>query len=181
MGICGSTKTDETVACFEKFKTTAFSYRLSDDHLMEFAVYWTLLRLGKDEKVEGLPQGDFYVVMDGDIDLKLGDTVICHKTKGDSLGIPQDKEQKNSQPVGELSATARNPSTLLHLTVDHLEAYLVEFPALKDNILPLMGQTTKRLSKVECFEGIPAAKLTVQIGRAVQQECRDRSRMPSSA
>eukprot|EP00456_Euglypha_rotunda_P029753 TRINITY_DN2326_c0_g1_i13.p1 TRINITY_DN2326_c0_g1~~TRINITY_DN2326_c0_g1_i13.p1 ORF type:complete len:203 (-),score=18.39 TRINITY_DN2326_c0_g1_i13:22-630(-) len=202
MGICGSTKTDETVSCFEKLKTTAFSYRLSDDQLMEFAVYWTVLRIGKDEKVEGLPQGDFYIVMDGDIDLKLSDAVICHKTRGDCLGVPQ--EQK-SQTGEELTAVARTPTVLLQFTAENWEIYAAENPNLKDKILPLMGQSTKRLAKVECFEGIPSARLTLlnmmfkyvvlrkgdtlfkeeslgsKIGRAVQQECRDRSRMPSSA
>eukprot|EP00456_Euglypha_rotunda_P072343 TRINITY_DN65421_c0_g1_i1.p2 TRINITY_DN65421_c0_g1~~TRINITY_DN65421_c0_g1_i1.p2 ORF type:complete len:105 (-),score=10.70 TRINITY_DN65421_c0_g1_i1:10-324(-) len=35
--------------------------------------------------------------------------------------------------------------------------------------------------RIACYWGIPWPAAAGQIGRAVQQECRDRSRMPSSA
>eukprot|EP00456_Euglypha_rotunda_P009327 TRINITY_DN12040_c0_g1_i6.p1 TRINITY_DN12040_c0_g1~~TRINITY_DN12040_c0_g1_i6.p1 ORF type:complete len:117 (-),score=21.78 TRINITY_DN12040_c0_g1_i6:17-367(-) len=76
-------------------------------------------------------------------------------------------------------------------TVRHKE--LKSGPAVKSTTLLLPGQSSKSsledqvreqaaaIQKLQEIVAALEARLAKQIGRAVQQECRDRSRMPSSA
>eukprot|EP00456_Euglypha_rotunda_P006148 TRINITY_DN11047_c0_g1_i10.p1 TRINITY_DN11047_c0_g1~~TRINITY_DN11047_c0_g1_i10.p1 ORF type:complete len:179 (+),score=21.79 TRINITY_DN11047_c0_g1_i10:317-853(+) len=55
---------------------------------------------------------------------------------------------------------------------------------IKNDLFKIMdvgGQRSERKKWIRCFEDVTAVIFVAEIGRAVQQECRDRSRMPSSA
>src|SRR5438045_7504511 len=67
-------------------------------------------------------------------------------------------------------------TTLFRSSVDKQASHFVHIPGLSYS-----GVKSPTECQQSLFESHFASRQSVEIGRAVQQECRDRSRMPSSA
>eukprot|EP00456_Euglypha_rotunda_P064020 TRINITY_DN54348_c0_g1_i1.p2 TRINITY_DN54348_c0_g1~~TRINITY_DN54348_c0_g1_i1.p2 ORF type:complete len:119 (-),score=48.09 TRINITY_DN54348_c0_g1_i1:10-366(-) len=99
-------------------------------------------------------------------------------------------EIQKQLPAGVEALTVYNRTDLVAKTVATVQKNLIEGAVLVIVVLFVMLGNLRAalltalvipLSLLMTFTGMVAGDISAKIGRAVQQECRDRSRMPSSA